>query len=420
MKGFLKGFRVLDFGQALAGTYASMLLGEMGADVIKIENVPRPEPVTADNEDDVEITQWICNHWAHNRNKRGICLDMKTPSGKAVFYELLKLSDVVFDNFRPHVLKNIGIDYETLQQHNPKIISCSITGYGHTGPWKEVASYNLMAQAMGGTMSITGEPGGMPVGCGIAIGDLIPAVFAAFAISAALAGRERTGVGQRIDLSMLDCQLAFQTYRVPGVFTLGKEFGPNPRRSGAVGQVPYGAFKCKDSRWIVITGGAAHFWELICKSVGREDLIHDPRFDTNTKRQGGETELTKVFEDAFATKTADEWERILLEIQVPAAKVNSIREAFLHPQAQARNMLISIDDHPLGKKMKLAGNPIKIQSPDDRIEYKPAPALGKHTREVLKELLGYSSERLAKLKAEGAIWWAERGIYYSTDYGRFA
>jgi len=419
MQGFLKGFRILDFGQAISGTYASMLLGEMGADVIKIENVPHPEPATMDI-GNVEINQWICNHWAHNRNKRGICLDMKNPSGKAIFYELLKFSDVVFDNFRPHVLKNIGIDYETLKQYNSKIISCSITGYGHTGPWKEVAAYDLTAQAIGGTMSITGEPGGMPARCGVAIGDLIPAVYSAFAISAALLGRERTGVGQRIDLSMMDCQLAFHTYRVPAVFTMGKEFGPNPRRSGAAAQVPYGPFKCSDGKCIAITGGAVQFWGPICKAVGREDLTHDPRFDTNTKRLEREAELTKIFEDIFATKTADEWERILFEVKVPAAKVHSIREAFLHPQAQAREMLISIDDHPLGKKMKLAANPIKIQSPDDRIEYKPAPSLGEYTREVLSELLGYSPEKLAKLKTEGAVWWPEQGVFYSADYSRFA
>ena len=160
MQGFLNGFRVLDFGQAIAGTYASMLMGEMGADVIKIENVPHPEPATVNSPDDVEINQWLCNHWAHNRNKRGICLDMKKQEGRSVFYELLKHSDVVFDNFRPHALKNMAIDYETLKRYNPKIVSCSITGYGHTGPWREAAAFDLIAQAMGGTMSLTGEPRG--------------------------------------------------------------------------------------------------------------------------------------------------------------------------------------------------------------------------------------------------------------------
>jgi CoA:oxalate CoA-transferase len=420
MTSFLNGFRVLDFGQAIAGTYVTQMLGDMGADVIKIENVPRPEPVTSNSPEDVEINQWMCNHWAHNRNKRGICLDMKNPKGKAVFYDLLKHSDVVFDNFRPHVLKNLGIDYDTIKELNPRIISCSVTGFGHTGPWKEIASFDLIAQAMGGTMSLTGEPGGMPTRCGVAIGDIIPAMFAAFAISSALVGREKTGKGQRIDVGMFDCQLAIQTYRVPAVFTMGKTFVPNPRMSGAASQVPYGPYKCSDGEYIAIAGGAVQFWGPICKAVGREDLMNDARFDTNTKRQERHVELSRIFEETFIQKTADEWEKALLEVRVPATKVRNIREAFLHPQAQDREMLISIDDHPLGRKMKIAASPIKIASPEDRIEYREAPALGEHTVEVLSGLLGYSSEKLSELKTEGVTWWAEKGIFYSADFARFA
>jgi CoA:oxalate CoA-transferase len=420
MKSFLNGFRVLDFGQAIAGTYATQLLGEMGADIIKIESVPRSEPVTLDSYGDVAINQLMCNHWAHNRNKRGICLDMKNPKGKEVFYDLVKCSDVVFDNFRPHVLKNLGIDYGTIKKINPRIISCSVTGFGHTGPLKEIPSFDLIAQAMGGTMSITGEPGGMPARCGVAIGDLMPAIYAAFAISAALAGREKTGEGQRIDVSMLDCQLAIQTYRVPAVFTMGKDFFPSPRMSGAASQVPYGPYKCSDGQYIAIAGGAIQFWGPVCKAMGREDLENDPRFDTGPKRQGRADELTAIFEDIFIQRPADEWEKALIEVRVPATKVRTIREAFMHPQAQAREMLISIDDHPLGRKMNLAANPIKIESPDDKIEYSKAPFLGEDTVEVLSGLLNYSSEKISALKAERVTWWAEKGIFYAADFARYA
>ncbi len=419
MKSFLTGYRILDFGQAIAGTYATQLLGEMGADVIKIEGVPVREPVPSDVEN-IEIDQNLCNHWAHNRNKRAIALDMKNTKGRQVFYDLLAHSDVVFDNFRPHVLKNLGIDYDTLKARNPGIISCSVTGYGHTGPLKENASFDLIAQAMGGTMSITGEPGRMPSRCGVAIGDLVPATFAAFAVSSALAGRERTGVGQRIDLSMLDCQLAYHTYRVPAVFTMGREFGPTPRQSGAAAQVPYGPYECKDGKFIAMAGGAVQFWEPICKAMGRPELATDPRFDHITKRQERKDELTKIFEEMFREKTADEWEKILMDVRVPAAKIRTIREAFLHPQAQAREALFSIDDHPVGKRMRLGANPIKIGAPEEKIEYRKAPGLGEHTKEVLSGLLGYPTEKLDELKADGAIWWTDKGVVYAPDFSRFA
>jgi crotonobetainyl-CoA:carnitine CoA-transferase CaiB-like acyl-CoA transferase len=419
MRGFLEGYKILDFGQAIAGTFATMLLGDLGADVIKIERVLDPEPKTTSIEE-VEITQWMCNHWAHNRNKRGIALDMKNPKAREVFYGLVTKCDVVFDNFRPHVLKDIGIDYDTLKKYNPRIISCSISGYGQSGPWKEAAAYDLISQAMSGFMSITGEPGRMPLRCGAPIGDLVPGLYSAFAMTAALLGREKTGEGQRIDMAMLDCMLSYQTYRAAAVFSMGKEFGPTPRRSGAAAQVPYGAFKCSDGRWVAITGGAVQFWGPICKAMNLDHLINDPRYDTNTKRQEREVELTKIFEDAFAMKPADEWVRRLFEVKVPAAKVHNIREAFEHPQSQHRKMLVSFDKHPLGKKIKLAANPLKVENPASQVQYREAPALGEHTREVLSEMLGYSPEKLAELKKAGAIWWADKGVHYAADYSRFA
>jgi CoA:oxalate CoA-transferase len=254
----------------------------------------------------------------------------------------------------------------------------------------------------------------------VAIGDFSPAFYAVIAITSALLGREKTGEGQRIDLAMLDCQLAIQSYRAAAVFSMGKEFGPTPRRSGAAAQVPYGAFQCQDQKWIAITGGAVQFWGPICQAMGLEHLINDPRYDTNTKRQQREVELTRIFEETFLTRTADEWEKILLAVKVPAAKVLSIREAFLHPQAQAREMLVSIADHPVGKKIKMPANPIKPLSPESKVEYQLAPALGEHTQEVLSTLLGYSAEEMGQLRQAGAIWWSDEGIHYAADYSRYA
>lgn len=410
MEGALSGIRVLDFTRAVAGAFGSLVLSDMGAEMNKIESVPRADLPTFDAEE-IQPTENIAHFWGLNRGKKGICLDMKKPRAREVFYDLVKKSDVVFDNFRPDVPERLGIDYDTIKQYNPKIIACSLSGYGETGPLKDQPSYDVIAQALSGIMSITGEPGRMPIHCGLAIGDLSSGLFSAFGIACALFARERTGVGQKVEASILDTLLAFQSYRVPQIFGAGMKFGPQPRRSGA-GQVPYGAFKTKDGSWITIAAGPAHFWEGLCKVIGREELITDSRFDTLEKRRQREDEVSQVIEAAILTKTAKEWERLLFEIGVPAGKVNTIEEAFRQPQAQAQNMLISFE-HPLGRKMKCAANPLKM--PATKVEeYQPAPGIGEHTQEVLANLLGYANDKIAKLREERAIWYPYRGVTYGS------
>ena len=410
MKGTLSGVRILDFTRAVAGAFGSMLLADMGAEVNKVENVPSVEPPVIYAED-VPLTEELAHFWGLNRGKKGICLDLKKPSAKEILYDLVKKSDVVYDNFRPSVLKRLGIDYDTLKQSNPRIISCSISGYGENGPLKEQPSYDVIAQALSGLMSMNGEPGRMPTPTGLAIGDISAGLLSAFGLISALFARERTGVGQRVETSILDVLLAFQNYRVPQVFGAGMKFGPHPRRSGA-GQVPYGAFPTKDGFWIAIAAGTPRFWEGLCKAIGREDLMTDAHFDTLEKRRENEDELSEILEQALQAKTAKEWEQLFLEAGVPAGKVNTVEEAFIHPQAQARNMLISFD-HPLGKKMKCAGNPLKFSATKVR-EYKPAPGIGEHTQEVLSNLLDYSSAKIAKLREEGVIWYPYRGVTYGS------
>lgn len=410
MEGALSGIRVLDFTRAVAGAFGSMLLSDMGAEVHKVENVPSVDPPITDV-DEIELTEDIAHFWGLNRGKRGICLDLQKPSAREVVYDLVKKSDVIYDNFRPGVLEKLGIDYDTVKRYNPRIVSCSISGYGETGPWKYKPSYDVVAQAITGIMSLTGEPGRMPCQCGVAIGDLSSGLFSAFGIVCALLNRDRTGVGQRVETSILDALLSYQSYRVPQVFGLGMEFGPHPRRSGA-GQVPYGAFKTKDGSWITLAAGSAHFWEALCKAIDREYLITDSRFNTLEKRRENEDEVSQIIDEAFLAKTAEEWVQILSDVGVPAGKVNTIEEAFLQPQAQARNMLITFA-HPFGKKMKCAGNPIKMSTSKVE-EYKPAPGIGEHTQEVLSNLLGYSSAKIAKLRKERAIWYSERGVTYGS------
>jgi crotonobetainyl-CoA:carnitine CoA-transferase CaiB-like acyl-CoA transferase len=251
----------------------------------------------------------------------------------------------------------------------------------------------------------------MPTPTGLAIGDISAGLFSAFGLLSALFARERTGVGQRVETSILDVLLAFQSYRVPQVFGAGMKFGPHPRRSGA-GQVPYGAFPTKGGAWITIAAGPPQFWEGLCRAIGREDLKTDPRFSTLEKRRENEDELSEILEQALKTRTASEWGPILLEAGIPNGKVNDIESAFTQPQAQARNMLISFD-HPLGKKMKCAGSALKFSATSIE-EYKAAPGIGEHTQEILSELLGYSSEKIARLREERVVWYPYQGVFFGS------
>ena len=410
MKGLLEGVRVLDFTRVVAGPFGSIALSDMGAEVIKIENVPGADLPGMDA-GDIQVTPEIAHFWGLNRGKRSICLDMRKQAAREVFIDLVKKSDVVYDNFRPDVPKKLGIDYDSIRLHNPRIISCSLSGYGESGPWRDQPSYDLIGQALTGVMSVTGEPGRMPIRCGIALGDVGAGIFTVFGIVCALFARERTGVGQKIESSVFDVLLAFHSYHVPQSFGAGMKIGPQPRRSGA-GQVPYAPFKTKDGTWISVAAGSARFWELLCKAIGREDLLTNPRFASLEQRQQHENEISQIIEEVLSTKTAKEWERIFFKAGVPAGKVNTLEEAFLHPQAQARNMLISFD-HPLGNKMKCAGNPLKVPAVEGQ-EYKPAPGIGEHTQEILSDLLGYSGDKIAKLRQERIVWWSHEGVTYGS------
>ncbi len=408
MAGALSGTRVLDFSRNVAGAFATLLLADMGAEVNKVEPVPDIDPEVSPL-DEVQPTEAITYFWGLNRGKRGLCLDLKKASAREVAYDLARVSDAVYDNFRPGVLKRLGIDYDTLKKYNPRIISSSCTGYGETGPWAAYPSYDVIVQALTGVMSMTGEKEGrMPVPCGVAVGDLAGGLFAAFGIACALMARERTGMGQRVETSIFEAMLSFQSYRVPQVFGAGMKFGPHPRSSGA-GQVPYGPFRTKDG-WICLAAGAQDFWVALCKALGKEGLINNPRFDTLEKRRENEEEISEIIDKATQVKTGAEWERIFTEANIPAGRVNDLEQAFLHPQAQARTMLISFE-HPLGKKMKCAGNPVKMTT--SNIEaYGPAPGIGEHTKEILSHLLGYPDDKIEKLRRERVVWYPYQGITY--------
>lgn len=405
MHQLMTGTIVLDLGRMLAGDFGSMLLGDMGADVIKIEEPRSGDPLRA------MAPHFLAGESAYflsiNRNKRSLTLDMTKPKGRAIFHELVRKADVVFDNFRPGILEKLGADYETIRKINPRIIACSISSYGATGPFKEMPGFDLVLQALSGAMSITGEPGRDPVRMGIPMGDLAGAMFAAQAIAAALYWREKTGEGCRIDLSLLDCLVALLTY-VAQYYFIGNELA-GPSGSGHMSVVPYRAYKTKDG-YLTVAVFVEKFWERLCTVIGRPECGKDPRFATQPARLENRKEVDSMLESAFAKKTTDEWMALLYKEGVPAAPVLTVDKVFAHPQILARNMLVEIE-HPKCGTYKMTGNPLKLHVSDPAGEgtreltppLRPPPLLGEHTDEILSQLLGYSRADIEALRREGIV-----------------
>ena len=354
----LAGIRVLDLSTVVAGPFGSEILASLGAEVIRVEAPPAEQAVAKAPE--TPITDDEGFPLALQRNKASICLDLKDPEGRKAFLALAADADVVYDNFRPGVLKRLGIDYSTLSEVNPRLIACSISGYGATGPWAEVGAYDVTVQALGGSMSITGtgEPSSMPCRWGVPVGDITGAFYAVIGVLAALAEREATGMGQAVDVALLDGQLALNTYRVPQTFGAGIQFEtPAPRKGGA-GTVPYGPFLCGDGSWIVI-GVASTFWPAFCEVMSDGRLREDPRFTSLRDRQAHQEALDAILEELFLAGSSDHWQKELIAAGVPAGKVNTIREAFEQEQAVARGMSIRLAE-PGGREVVVAANPIRF------------------------------------------------------------
>ena len=379
MKSLLSGVRILDLTRMLTGDYAAMLMGDLGAEVIKVETPGTGDPLRQMPPHFLEGES--AYFLSINRNKKSIVLDLKDADQKETFYKLVKKSDVVFDNFRPGILKKLGADYESLKKHNPKIICCSISSYGKTGPYKNQPGFDLVLQALSGSMSITGEEGHAPVRLGIPMGDLAGSMFAVFSIASALYQREQTGEGANIDISLLDSLVSMLTY-VAQYYFIGNQIS-KPIGSGHMSVVPYRAYEVKDG-YIVIAVFVEKFWQILCDVVGESQLGTDERYNSTAQRLKNRDEVDKLLEEKFRTKTKEEWVKLLHEAGVPAAPVNRIDEVFKDPQVLARDMLVEID-HPKCGKYKMIGNPVKVEGVDD--EFRPSPLLGEHTDEVLKRIL---------------------------------
>jgi len=385
----LAGLRVLDLTGALSGPYCTVILGDLGAEIIKIEP---PEGDIFRNIGPYYQGEWSGYFVAVNRNKRGICLNLKTEEGLQAFYDLVRVSDVVLDNFRPGVVDRLKVDYATLSQINPRIIGCSITGWGSDTTHKHRAAFDLCVQAAGGLMSVTGGENGEVAKVGTPIGDLAAGQFAAIGILAALAERGVSGKGQHVDISMFDCQISLLGYWVPWFFLSGTV--PGPLGTGHLGISPHGAYPTMDGK-IAMVIGSERFWVELCGVLGKPELATDRDFNTAKKRRDNRAELTEIIVEILATRTTDEWMAKMEAAGIPAAPVNTLDRAFAEPLIDERNMVVSVDQ-PRGGPVHMAGNPVKMsRTPGE--EFTRTSALGECTTEVIQELLGYSDEQVAAM-----------------------
>jgi len=375
----LNGIRVLDLSRVLAGPYCTMVLGDLGADVIKVESPQGDEtrswgPPFAEG----ESAYYLCV----NRNKRSIVVDIKAAEGRDILHRLIQRSDILVENFRPGSLARLSLDFESASALNPNLIYCSITGFGQMGPLRDKPGYDFMIQAMGGLMSFTGEPNGEPMKVGVAVADLFAGQNAVIAILAALQARTQTGKGQHIDISLFDSQLGMlanvaSNYLVSG--NLPKRYG-----NAHANIVPYQSFQASDGWFVVAVGNDAQF-ATMCKLIGENELVKDPRFATNSARVQNRNTLISILKPVFLTKTVNEWLSLIGD-EFPCGPINNLEQTFSMSQVESREMLIHME-HPTIGELPLVGSPLKFR--DTPVEYKlTPPRLGEHTEEVLKELLG--------------------------------
>ena len=395
MSNPLAGVRILELGQIIAGTYGSQLLSDLGAEVIKIET---PEGDLGRIPSVGPYKGLSALFLTFNRNKKSIVIDLKNESGREVFYNLVKVADVVIDNFRPGVLERLKVDYGALSKLNPRIIQCSVTGFGSEGEYKDYPALDLVIQAISGHMAITGEPARPPARVGVPLADLSGGFFSAQGILAALYDRERTGKGRQVELSMFDAMLNLLSYI--GTIWLTKGELPKPQGSAHEYSVPWQAFAASDGYLVVATRQEV-FWRKLCEALDAPALAVDPRYKTNPDRLKNRATLVPQLEEIFCTRTVADWLKTLRAAEVPAAPVNNLDTAFAEPPVAEREMIVEYD-HPEVGKVRLPGNPIKMSGMGKTIS-NPAPRVGEHTDAVLGSLLRLSANEIASLRKSGAV-----------------
>jgi len=390
----LEGIRVVDLSRILAGPYCSMLLADMGAEVLKIEPLP-----TGDEARNVGpfLDGMSAYFISLNRGKKSVTVNLKDPRGRAVLLDLVGKADILLENFRPGTMKRLGLDFQALREVNPRLIYASCSGFGQTGPYAHRGAYDMIIQGMGGIISITGEPGRPPVRVGTSIADLGGGLFTTIGILAALQARERTGQGQHVDVSMLDALVALLENAIIRYTVTGEVPGPLGARHPSI--TPFEVFPARDGSVVMAVG--TKLWEPFCQALGRPELLEDPRFTTNALRTEHQAELFPLIAEATRTKTVAEWIRIMEDAGVPCGPINTVDKVVEDPQIKARGMIVEVDQGEIGK-VRIAGFPIKFSMTPGGVQGR-APRLGEHTEEVLTGLLGYSKEKLAELRRDGVV-----------------
>ena len=412
MPGPLSHIRVLDLSRVLAGPWASQNLADLGAEVIKVER-PRfgddsrtygpPWVKDSDGRDTKDSAYFT----SANRGKKSITLNISKPEGQKLVRELARVSDVLIENYKFGDLARYGLSYDDLRQINPRLIYCSVTGFGQTGPYREHPGYDFMIQGMGGMMSVTGEPdgdpkegkaGGGPQRAGVPVADIITGMYASVAICAAIAHRAETGIGQQLDLALLDSQIALLAYQNTNYFATGKP----PKRIGNLHPniVPYQPFKTADGD-VILACGNDNLFRKFCEAAGCTELADDARFASNGKRVENRVELTRVLQAVFARRNTHEWVEILEAAGVPNGPINNVAQVFEEPQVKARGIKVVLD-HPVAGKVPTVASPMRFSATP--VEYRLAPpVLGQHTEEILRGLLQLDDAAIAKLRADGTI-----------------
>jgi crotonobetainyl-CoA:carnitine CoA-transferase CaiB-like acyl-CoA transferase len=393
--GPLAGLRVIDLTRVLAGPFATQSLGDLGAEVLKIEppgggDETRRFPPFIEGESHYFL--------GINRNKKSLVVDLQQEAGKEILRRLVADADILVENYRPGVMERLGLGYAALSALNPRLIYCAISGFGLSGPMRDKPSFDIVTQALSGALSINGERGHMPVKMGIPLGDMVGGVFGPMAILAALHERTRTGKGRLIDISLYDGLIGMLGYFAQLAFITGED--PPPMGSSHPNIVPYGSFPATDGS-IIIAVLSESFWGKLCEALEQPDLATDPRFATPTLRRDRRDEVDQIISDITRTRSVAEWQQRLTEADVPHAPVLGVTAALAHPHALAREMVVEAEHQTIGA-MKVIGRPIKFPGAKQPPVAAP-PTLGQHTVAVLRDELGYSEADIAALRATGVI-----------------
>lgn len=392
----LSGVTVLDLTRVLAGPYCTMMLQDLGARIIKIEMPGKGDDSRSFGPFLKDMSLYFASI---NRGKESLALNLKSEEGKTIFRSLVKKADIVIENYRPGTMEKLGLSYEELAELNPRLIYAAASGFGHSGPDSQKPAYDILAQARGGVMSITGWPEGEPTRVGLSFGDLAASLFTATGINAALYARERSGQGQKIDVAMLDCQVALLENALVRFQVDGHSPQPLGHRHPTI--TPFQAVQAKDA-YIVIAIGNDLLWDRFCQAIEHPELKDDPRFATNPARCENVESLDLILADIFRERDADTWLSILSASQIPSAPINDIGRVMQDPQVLARDMVVDLEDPKIGT-VKVAGNPIKMSQVPETGKRGAIPDVGQHTRSVLQEWLGLSPDEIDALHEKGVV-----------------